>query len=115
MTDLSQHGHRRIDGGVADAARSGLGFAAAGMAFFVLAGLWLSTCSGATVDPLACGVPQRAALALGAPVILAFGGVWSLARLMRMRRDEPAWWAWLGASWLLFALAVLALYGASLP
>lgn len=115
MTDLSQHGHRRIDGGVADAARSGLGFAAAGLAFFVLAGLWLGTCTGATVDPLACGVPQRAALALGAPVILIVGGVWALARLMRVSRDELAWWAWLAASWLLLALAALTLFGATLP
>ena len=115
MTDLSQHGPRRIDGGVAEAARAGLGFAAAGLTFFVLAGLWLGTCTGATADPLACGEPQRAALAMGAPVILVIGGLWSLARLMRGRRDEPAWWAWLGASWLLLALAALTLFGASLP
>ena len=115
MTDMSQHGHRSIDGdtGVRDALRTGLGFAAAGLVFFVVAGLWLGTCTGAVADPLACGVPQRTVLSLGAPVILAAGGVFSLARLMRVRRDEFAWWAWLGAAWLLLALAMLGLFGAA--
>lgn len=116
MTDLSQHGHRRIagDSGVRDALRAGLWFAAAGLTFFLVAGLWLSTCTGATADPLACGVPQRAALAMGAPVIFAAGGVFSLARVMRTRRDELAWWVWLGAGWLLLVLAALVLFGAKL-
>lgn len=116
MTDLSRHGHRRIDedNGVRDALRSGLGFTAAGLVFFVLAGLWLGTCTGAVADPLACGVPQRTVLTIGAPVILAMGGLWSLTRLMRARRDELAWWAWLGTSSLLLVLAALGLFGAPL-
>lgn len=53
--------------------------AAAGIGFLVVAALWVSTCKGAmAVDSVACGAPQRALLAFGAPAILLAAGVWAL-------------------------------------
>ncbi|MDZ4233164.1 MAG: hypothetical protein U1C73_05275, partial [Dietzia sp.] len=69
--------------------------------------VWVGTCTGSMIDAVACGAPQRAALALGAPAILLVGGAWSLAHAARSKRDQPAWWAWLGTGWLLLALMVL--------
>ncbi|WP_234815326.1 hypothetical protein [Mycolicibacterium duvalii] len=80
------------------------GFTAAGIGFFVLAAVWMGTCTGSTVDPLACGAPQRALLAVGAPAILLIGGLYAWARSMRARRDHIAWVV--SAAWLL-ALMVL--------
>lgn len=93
--------------GVGDAVRTGLGFAVAGLVFLATAAVWVSTCIGSTADAAACGAPQRAALALGAPLILLIGGLWSLMRTYRIRRDQTAWWVWLGTGWLLLALMVL--------
>lgn len=113
MTDLSRNSRelgRRVgygDDGVRDAVRTGVGFAAAGFLFLVTAAIWISTCSGATVDAMACGAPQRALLALGAPAIFAMGAVWSLTRILRVRREQTAWWAWLGTGSVLIALVVL--------
>ncbi len=107
MTDLSHRAHRVGDTGVREALRAGLGFAAAGVAFLVLAAIWIGTCSGATMDPVACGAPQRTALVLGAPAILLGGGVWSLTRALRVRRGQPARWAWSGVGCALAALALL--------
>lgn len=111
MTDLSgdrsRHGVGYDDRGVRDAVRAGLGFAAAGLLFLFTASLWMSTCTGSTVDALACGAPQRAGAAVGAPLILLAGAAWSLLRGARVRREAPAWWAWQGAGWTLVALMAI--------
>ncbi|MGH3561097.1 MAG: hypothetical protein ACRDTN_04655 [Mycobacterium sp.] len=84
--------------------------AAGGVAFLVLAALWVSTCGGATaVDTAACGAPQRMLLALGAPAILFCGGLWAFVRTYRVWRNHGTWWGWHGAGWFLFALMVLTL------
>ncbi|HEY5841652.1 MAG TPA: hypothetical protein VIU87_09315, partial [Mycobacterium sp.] len=109
MSDLS-HDTRGVeydDAGVWAAVRTGAGFAAAGLVFLLTAAVWVGTCTGSTADAVACGAPQRAALALGAPAILLAGGVWSLARSFRVRRREMAGWVGLGTGWLLLALMVL--------
>ncbi|TRW78335.1 hypothetical protein FK535_25580 [Mycolicibacterium sp. 018/SC-01/001] len=115
MTDLSGHEHRsgvgftdRIgDPSIRDAVRIGLGFVAAGLLFLVTASLWMSTCTGSTVDALACGAPQRAGAAVGAPVIFFVGAAVSLLRGARVHREAPSWWAWQGAGATLIALTVL--------
>ncbi|MEW5811330.1 MAG: hypothetical protein AB1925_17970 [Actinomycetota bacterium] len=111
MTDLSGHDHRSDvgydDRGVRDALRTGLGFAVAGLLFFLTASLWMSTCTGSTVDALACGAPQRAGAAVGAPLILLVGAAASLLRSVRTPRETPAWWAWQGAGWTLIVLTVI--------
>ncbi|MGE0783294.1 hypothetical protein [Mycolicibacterium sp.] len=106
MTDLS---HRRgtDDAEVRTAVRTGLGFAVAAGIFLVTAAMWMSTCTGSVADAMACGAPQRAALALGAPAILVVGGIWSLTCAHRVRRDRPAWSVWLGAGATLVVLAVI--------
>ena len=108
MSELS-HDTRAVeygDAGVWGAVRTGMGFAAAGLVFLLTAALWVGTCTGSTADAIACGAPQRAALALGAPAILLAGGVWSLTRGFRTQRDQTSW-VWLGTGWLLLALMVL--------
>ena len=35
------------------------------------------------------------------------GAVWSLTRSLRVRREQTAWWAWLGTGSVLIALVVL--------
>ncbi len=111
MTDLSGHERRSgvgvDDPGVREAVRTALGFAAAGLLFLLTASLWMSTCTGSTIDALACGVPQRAGAAVGAPLILLVGGAVSLLRATRVERDTPVWWAWQGAGWMLIALTVI--------
>ncbi|MGE2728607.1 hypothetical protein ACQI4F_03945 [Mycolicibacterium vaccae] len=79
--------------------RTALVFTVAGIGFLALASVWLGTCTGSTVDPLACGAPQRAMLAVGAPAILAAGGIYAWARSVRARRHQLAWLA--SAAWLL--------------
>jgi len=111
MTDLSGPGGRTGVGtvgtdGVRDAVRSGAGFAAAGLLYLFVASVWMGTCTGSTIDALACGVPQRAAATLGAPLILLIGAAWALLRGARADRDTPAWWAWQAAGWLLVVLTV---------
>ena len=83
--------------------------AVAGAAFLVFAGLWVSTCHGATADTIACGIPQRTLLAVGAPAILLTGGLWAFVRTYQTRRNRETWWAWQGAGWVLFTLMLLAL------
>lgn len=100
---------RHDDGNVRDAVRFGLGVVAVGVAFLVTAAVWLSTCSGATADTVACGVPQRTALAVGAPVILFLGGLSAFARAYRMRRRNETWGVWHVVGWLLMTLMLLAL------
>jgi len=115
MTDLSGPGRRAGVGtvgrsieadGVRDAVRSGAGFTFAGLLYLFVASVWMSTCTGSTIDALACGVPQRAAATLGAPLIMLIGAAWSLLRGARAERDTPAWWAWQVAGWILVAITI---------
>lgn len=91
----------------AAAARTALVFTAAGIGFLALAAIWLGTCTGSTIDPLACGAPQRALLAVGAPAILAIGGLYAAARSTRARADQIPWL--LTAAWLLVLTVLTAL------
>ena len=90
-----------------DAARHGLVVAALGAAFLAAAAVWVSTCDGATADTAACGVPQRALLAAGAPAILFIGGLLAFVRFYRSWRKHQTWWAWQGAGWFLLTLTAL--------
>jgi drug/metabolite transporter superfamily protein YnfA len=98
---------RQDDAHVREAVRFGLGFAAAGVVFVVVAAVWVSTCDGATADIVACGAPQRTLLAIGAPVILLIGGLRAFFRTYQAWRKEETWWAWQGAGWFLLTLMLL--------
>lgn len=91
------------------AVRFGLAAAVLGVAFLVLAAVWVSTCDGATADTVACGAPQRTLLALGAPLILFVGGLWAFVRTYQAWRNHETWWAWQGAGWFLLTLMLLVL------
>ncbi|ORV98789.1 hypothetical protein [Mycobacterium kyorinense] len=98
------------DRDVASAVRFAVLTAVAGVAFLIVAALWVSTCNGVmAVDTVACGVPQRTLLAFGAPAILLAGGLWAFLRTYRIWRDEGTWWAWQGAGWFLLMLMLLTL------
>ncbi len=100
---------RTDDANVRDAVRFGLGVAVIGLVFLVTAAVWVSTCNGATADTVACGVPQRALLAVGAPVILLVGGLRAFVRTYLAWRKNETWWAWQGAGWFLMTLMLLVL------
>ena len=57
-----------------------------------------------TADTMACGAPQRALLAVGAPVILLIGGLRAFFRTYQTWRRQETWWAWQGAGWFLLTL-----------
>lgn len=82
---------------------------AAGVGFVVMAALWVSTCSGVSVDTVACGPPERTMLAFGGPLILLSAGLWAFLRTYRVWRSEGTWWGWHGAGWFLLTLMVLTL------
>ena len=113
MADLSQQSRQvRRDGvvlepGVREAVRTGLGLAAVGLVFLLVADMWNGTCTGSIAQAAGCGVPEQAMLALGSPAILLAGGVWSLIRGMRVKNEQSAWLAWQAAGWSLLVLAVL--------
>jgi hypothetical protein len=100
---------RHDDANVRDAVRFGLGVAAIGVAFLVTAVVWVSTCSGATADTVACGAPQRTLLAVGAPAILLVGGLRAFFRTYLTWRRHQTWWAWQGVGWFLMTLMLLVL------
>ena len=100
---------RQDDANVRDAVRFGLGVAAAGVAFLVVAAVWVSTCGGDTADTMACGAPQRTLLAIGAPAILLIGGLRAFVRTYQTWRRQETWWAWHGAGWFLLTLMLLIL------
>jgi uncharacterized membrane protein len=102
--DLRQH-----DANVRAAVRFALVVAVLAVGFLVTAALWVSTCNGATADTVACGVPQRTVLAIGAPVILVIGGLRAFVRAYQTWRNHETWWAWQGAGWFLFTLMLLIL------
>lgn len=92
------------------AVRFAVSAAVIGVAFVIVAALWVSTCNGAmAVDTAACGAPQRTLLAFGAPMILLAAGCWAFVRTYRVWRDHGIWWAWQGAGWFLFMLMLLTL------
>jgi uncharacterized membrane protein len=80
-----------------------------GVGFVILAAAWVSTCSGLSVDTVACGPPERTMLAFGGPLILLAGGLWAFLRTYRVWRDEGTWWGWHGAGWFLLTLMVVTL------
>ena len=96
-----------------DDVRAAIRFAAlasvAGIAFLVIAAIWVSTCGPSDIDTAACGVPQRTLLGLGAPAILLGSAVWAFVRTYRIWRDDRTWWGWQGAGWFLMTLMLLAL------
>ena len=100
---------RQDDPNVREAVRFGLVVAVLGVAFLVVAAVWVGTCDGATADTAACGVPQRALLAVGAPVILLVGGLRAFVRTYQTWRNHETWWAWQGAGWFLLTLMLLVL------
>jgi hypothetical protein len=104
----------RVHDGVREAARFGITVAAAAVVFLVVAAVWVSTCSGATADTVACGTLQRTVLALGSPVILMLGGLRAFVRTYQVWRRGGTWWPWQGAGWFLMA-AMLAVLMMSLP
>lgn len=107
--DLGSDRFGREDDEVRAAIRFAAVLTAAGVAFLILAALWVSTCQGAVIDTAACGLPQRTLLALGAPMILLCGGLWSVVRTYRVWRDHGTWWGWQGAGWFLLTLMLVAL------
>jgi hypothetical protein len=80
-----------------------------GVAFLVVAALWVSTCGPAGIDTAACGVPQRTVLGLGAPAILLGAALWAFVRTYRVWREEGTWWGWQGAGWFLMTLMMFTL------
>jgi uncharacterized membrane protein len=80
-----------------------------GVGFVLMAAAWVSTCSGTSVDTVACGPPERTLLALGGPLVLLLAGLWAFLRTYRVWRDEGTWWGWHGAGWFLLTLMVVAL------
>jgi hypothetical protein len=121
MADLSQHTRelRRDTGldagldasGVRAAVRTGLAVAVAALVCYVLASMWVGTCTGSIANAAGCGAPQRAMLMMGAPGILLAGGFWTLARGVRSGRDQAAWH---GTAAVLLGLMVFSVVG-SLP
>ncbi|CAJ1584907.1 hypothetical protein [[Mycobacterium] wendilense] len=97
--------------------RSAIRFAAiatlVGVAFLVVAAVWVSGCDGATTDAdsVACGGPQRTVLGLGAPAIMMGSGLWAFYRTYRVWRAEGTWWGWQGAGWFLMMVMLITLMG----
>jgi hypothetical protein len=100
---------RQGEADVRAAARFAVVVAVLAVGFLVTAGLWVSTCTDAIADTAACGVPQRALLAIGAPLILMIGGLRSFVRTYQTWRNNQTWWAWQGAGWFLLTLMLLML------
>jgi len=94
---------------VRTAIRFALVAAVVGVAFLVVAALWVSTCGPAGIDTAACGVPQRTVLGLGAPAILLGAALWAFVRTYRVWREEGTWWGWQGAGWFLMTLMMFTL------
>jgi hypothetical protein len=100
---------KQDDANVRAAVRFALVVGVLGVAFLVVAAVWVSTCDGATADTVACGAPQRALLSLGAPLILLIGGLRAFVRTYQTWRNHETWWAWQGAGWFLLTLMLLVL------
>jgi len=100
---------RQDDAGVREAVRFGAVIAVVAIAYLATAAVWMSTCSGATADSLACGAPQRTVLAIGAPAILLLGGLRAFFRTYQNWRKQETWWAWQGAGLFLVTLMLVVL------
>ena len=100
---------RHVDANVRDAVRFSAVVAVAGIAFLATAAVWMSTCTGATADMVACGVPQRTFLVVGAPLILMLGGLRAFFRGYQTWRKQETWWAWQGAGLFLVTLMLVVL------
>src|SRR5262245_24154892 len=98
-----------IRGDVRHPVRFSLGIGVAAVAFLAFALLWASTCGGSVADTVACGTAQRTLLALGAPMILAAGGIWAYVRAYQVWRRDGTPWSWLGAAVLLTIAMLLML------
>ena len=109
-----RHDDADVREGVRDAVRFSVGVAVAAVVFLVVAGVWVSTCGGSTADTVACGLPQRTLLGLGAPIILLLGGLRAFVRTYQAWRRDGAWWPWQGAGWFLLT-AMLLVVAMSLP
>lgn len=98
--------------------RSAIRFAglttAAGLAFVLLATWWAGSCEPAA-ETVACGRPYRTALALGAPAILAGGGLRAFLRTYRVWRARGTWWGWQGAGWFLMTLMLFTMLMSTAP
>jgi len=104
----------RDDPEVRAAIRFGLLTSVLGVGFLIVAAALARSCDGAVVDSASCGRPARLVLALGAPVILFSGGVYSFVRTYRAWKNERIWWVWQGAGWFLMLL-MLTVLTMSLP
>lgn len=104
--DDVRHGAARL---IREPVRLSLAVSALGTVFLAVAAVWISTCSGDTADPVACGVPQRTALALGAPTIFLLGAVRAVVHTRHVWRRGRLWWAWQGSALALLALMLVAL------
>ncbi|MGV0634255.1 hypothetical protein ABQE69_11265 [Mycolicibacillus trivialis] len=104
----------RNDPTVGVAARFALLVTVVGVAVLLVAGWWASGCDGGAMGDAACGVPQRAALALASPMILFAGAMRAFVRTYRRYRAGEQWWGWQGAGWFLLMLcfAILLMSGA---
>lgn len=98
---------RQDDPNVRDAVRFGAIVAAVGIGLLLTAAVWVSTCTGATADTVACGAPQRTLLAIGAPVILLIGGLRAFLRTYQAWRKRETWWVWQGVGWFLLTMMLL--------
>ncbi|CAN5725994.1 hypothetical protein BH10ACT9_BH10ACT9_22750 [soil metagenome] len=111
-SDTQSRVHQEVvaDESVVRAFRFAGGIAAAGLAFLIVAALWVSTCTAPLDnDTAACGVPQRTLLGLGAPGILLGGAVWSFVSTYRAWRAREYFWAWQGAGMFLFTVMLVTL------
>lgn len=87
----------------------------ASLAFVVVAAVWVRGCGSGPVETVACGLPYRTVLALGAPVILTGGGLWAFWRTYLVWRARGTWWGWQGAGWVLFSLMIFMMIAVAPP
>lgn len=108
QSQIHPQNHSRSDpAGVREATRFAVVVVAVSVAFLGTAVVWVSTCTGATADIVACGVPQRALLAAGAPAILLVGALRAWLRTYQSWRRRETWWAWQATAWVLMSLTLL--------
>ncbi|WP_231995470.1 hypothetical protein [Mycobacterium sp. 1274756.6] len=105
----------RNDPTVRVAARFALLITVVGVAVLIAAAWWASGCDAGAMPDAACGVPQRAALALAAPVVLFAGATRAFVRTYRRYRAGEQWWGWQGAGWFLLMLCFAILLMSGVP
>lgn len=87
---------------------------ATALAFVVIAMLWVGSCDPQSATA-GCGRPYRTVLAVGAPLILAAGGLRAFVRTYRVWRARGTWWGWQGAGWFLLTLMLVVLLMTAVP